>query len=109
MVLPINAKVRDALRLFRREIPRHTDMIFWNSRSGHFSRSIPLAKLHSLPEHLPLADVSLDDFPIINATEEGQLVAKEVLLSGFGTLPVVNENQKLISRIDVTAATELMQ
>jgi len=109
LVLPINAKVRDGLRLIRREVPRHTDMIFLINRSGHFSEAVPIAKLHTLPEHLPLADVSLDDFPIISATEEGQLVAKEVLLSGFGALPVVDENEKLIGRIDATTAGELMQ
>ncbi|MFT5924185.1 MAG: magnesium transporter [Paraglaciecola sp.] len=52
--------------------------------------------------------MSLDDFQIINATEKGQLV-KEVSLSGFGALTVVDKNQKLIGRIDVTAAAELMQ
>jgi magnesium transporter len=108
LVLPINARVRDALRLIRREIPRHTDMIFLINRSGHFSEAVPIAKLHVLPEHVPLVDVALEDFSVINATDECQQVAIEVQLSGFGALPVVDENHKLVGRIDVTTAGELM-
>jgi magnesium transporter len=108
LVLPINARVRDALRLIRRETPRHTDMIFLINRSGHFSEAVPIAKLHVLPEHVPLVDVALEDFSVINATDECQQVAIEVQLSGFGALPVVDENHKLVGRIDVTTAGELM-
>jgi magnesium transporter len=35
------------------------------------------------------------------------MAAKTVQLSGFGALPVVDENQKLIGRLDVTTAAEL--
>ncbi|WP_077339171.1 magnesium transporter [Pseudocolwellia agarivorans] len=108
LVLPINARVRDAMRLIRREVPRHTDMIFLVNRSGHFSEAVPIAKLYGLPEHLPLVDIALDDFLVISANAECELVAKDVQLSGFGSLPVVDENQKLLGRIDVTTASELL-
>lgn len=107
LVLPLNARVREGIRLIRREAPRHTDTIFLINRSGHFSEAVPIAKLYTLPEHVPLVDVALDDFPVVNATDEGQKVAKDVLFSGYGALPVVDENRKLIGRIDVTTASEL--
>ena len=108
LVLPINARVRDAMRLIRREVPRHTDMIFLINRSGHFSEAVPIAKLYGLPEHIPLVDIALDDFLVISANAECEQVAKDVQLSGFGSLPVVDENQKLLGRIDVTTASELL-
>lgn len=107
LVLPINAKVRDATRLIRREMPRHTDVIFLVNRSGHFSEAVSIAKLHALAEHISLVDVSLDDYPIITATQECQSAAKEVQLSGYGALPVVDETHKLVGRMDVTTAGEL--
>lgn len=108
LVLPINAKVRDAMRLIRREVPRHTDTIFLINRSGHFSEAVPIAKLHGLPDHVSLVDISLDNFLVISADSGCEQVAKDVQLSGFGSLPVVDQNQKLLGRIDVTTASELM-
>lgn len=108
LVLPINAKVRDALRLLRRETPRHIDMIFLINRSGHFSAAVPISKLHVLPEHVPLVDAALDDFPTITATQACQIAAKEVQLSGVASLPVIDDNQKLVGRIDVTTASEII-
>jgi magnesium transporter len=90
-------------------MPRHTDVIFLINRSGHFSEAVPISKLYALPEHVPLVDVALHDFPVINATDEGQKVAKDVLFSSYGALPVIDENRKLIGRIDVTTASELSE
>ena len=39
---------------------------------------------------MPLANVILGDVPITNATEEERLVVKQVLLTGFGALPVMD-------------------
>jgi magnesium transporter len=109
LVLPLNARVREGIRLIRREMPRHTDTIFLVNRSGQFSEAVPIAKLYSLPEHVPLVDVALDDFPVINATDEGQKAAKDVQFSTYAALPVVDENKKLLGRIDVTTASELSE
>jgi magnesium transporter len=109
LVLPHNAKVRDGIRLIRREIPRHTDTIFLINRSGHFSEAVPIYKIYAMAEHIPLVDIAIEDFPVVNAIDEGQKVAKDVLFSTFGALPVVDDNLKLIGRIDVTTASELSQ
>jgi|TARA_Y100000766_G_C18913680_1_gene609742 magnesium transporter len=105
--LPINAKVRDGLRLIRREMPRHCDLIFLTNRSGQFSEAVPIALLHAQPEHVPLVDIALDDINTIMDTESCLIASKQVQLSGFGALPIVDENQKLIGRLDVTTAAEL--
>ncbi|BFT32220.1 magnesium transporter [Alteromonas sp. D210916BOD_24] len=105
--LPSNAKVRDALRLIRRETPKHCDLIFLTNRSGQFSEAVEIAKIHGLPEHVPLVDIALDDVAVISDTESCVVAAKMVQLSGFGALPVVDENLKLVGRLDVTTAAEL--
>lgn len=105
--LPINAKVRDGLRLIRREIPRHCDLIFLTNRSGQFSEAVPIALLHAQPEHVPLVDIALDDINTVLDTESCLIASKQVQLSGFGSLPIVDTNQKLIGRLDVTTAAEL--
>lgn len=105
--LPINAKVRDGLRLIRREIPHHCDLIFLTNRSGQFSEAVPIAQLFGQPEHLPLVDLALDDLLTVSDTESCLVASKQVQLSGFGALPVVDGNQKLIGRLDVTTAAEL--
>lgn len=107
LVLPINAKVRDANRLIRRELPRHSDIIFLVSRSGHFSEAVKIASIHNQPEHLPLVDSALDEYPVIVASELSHEAAKTVQLSGFGALPVVDSNEKLIGRLDVTTSAEI--
>ena len=105
--LPINAKVRDGLRLIRRESPMHCDLIFLTNRSGHFSEAVPIGLLHSQPEHVPLVDIALEDIDTVTDTESCLIAAKRVQLSGFGALPVIDTNQKLIGRLDVTTAAEL--
>ena len=106
-VQPINAKVRDGLRLIRRETPMHCDLIFLTNRSGHFSEAVPIGLLHSQPEHVPLVDIALEDIDTVTDTESCLIAAKRVQLSGFGALPVIDTNQKLIGRLDVTTAAEL--
>lgn len=105
--LPLNARVRDALRLIRREMPRHCDLIFLTNRSGQFSEAVPIAELHAQPEHIPLVDIALDDIDTIVDTESCLVASKQVQLSGYGALPIVDENHKLIGRLDVTTAAEL--
>lgn len=107
LVLPQNAKVRDGLRLIRRDMPRHCDLIFLTNRSGQFSEAVPIALLHTQPEHVPLVDIALDDISVINDKESCLIAAKQVQLSGYGALPIVDENQQLLGRLDVTTAAEL--
>ncbi|QOL25634.1 magnesium transporter [Thalassotalea sp. LPB0316] len=109
LILPINAKVRDANRLIRRNVPMHCDTIFLVNRFGHFSDAVAVASLHSQPEHIPLADLTIEDLPVIDATTSCHEAAFEVQNSGFAALPVVDENSKLVGRLDILAASELVR
>ncbi len=107
LVLPLNAKVRDAKRLLRRENPRHTDLIFLVNRSGQYSEAVEVGQVHAQPEHIPLVDLSLDELPVISANQTCIEAAISVQTSEYGALPVIDQQSKLVGRVDVTTAAEL--
>lgn len=108
LVLPLNAKVRDALRLIRRDVPTHADTIFLVNRAGQFSEAVKLTNVMGLPEHVPLVDLSEEVFDTINASDELTTASLMVQRSGFASLPVVDEQNKVLGRLDVSTASELL-
>jgi magnesium transporter len=108
LVLPLNAKVRDALRLIRRDVPTHIDTVFLVNRAGQFSEAVKLTKVMGLPEHVPLVDLSEEEIDTINASDDFIQASVMLQRSGFASLPVVDENNKLLGRLDITTASELL-
>ncbi len=70
LVLPINAKVRDALRLIRRNVPGHCDTLFLTNRSGQFSAAVKLTKVFGAPEHVPLVELTVENMPVLKGTAD---------------------------------------
>lgn len=108
LVLPQNAKVRDAMRLLRREIAPHTDTLFLVNRAGQFAEAVRITEVLRTPDHTPLVDISEDAFSVLQAKEDCVDAAMLLQKSGFSALPVVDEQQKLLGRLDITAASELV-
>lgn len=108
LVLPLNAKVRDGLRLLRREIPESTESIFLLNRAGQFSTAVKLSSLFGAPEHLPLVEISEEYITVLKAEQDSIQAAREVQNSGFISLPVVDESNKLLGRVDIITACELV-
>ncbi|MBT1452049.1 magnesium transporter [Glaciecola sp. XM2] len=108
LVLPLNAKVRDALRLIRRNVPNYTDCIFLLNRAGQYSEAVKINKVFGSPEHLPLVDLSEDEIGILRAEDDCTSAARIVQRSGFAALPVVDENNKLLGCVDMFIASELV-
>ena len=108
LVLPINAKIRDSNRLLRREVGEHIDTIFLVNRTGMFSEAVKLNKLFGLPEHISLVDLAEESIEVLSADDDCQKASLEVQRSGFASLPVVDETGKLLGRLDVTTASELV-
>lgn len=108
LVLPLNAKVRDALRFIRRDVPTHIDTVFLVNRAGQFSEAVKLTKVMGLPEHVPLVDLSEEDFDTLDASDDFIQASVMLQRSGFASLPVVDENNKLLGRLDITTASELL-
>ncbi|MEW9797938.1 magnesium transporter [Alteromonas sp. CYL-A6] len=108
LVLPLNAKVREGLRLIRRKVPQHCDTIFLVNRSGQFSAAVRLTRLFSAPEHLPLVELTEENVGVLRGTDDSTSASLQVQRSGLSSLPVVDDSNKLIGRLDITSASELI-
>ncbi len=108
LVLPLNAKVRDALRLLRRELPAYVDTLFLVNRVGHFSEAVRISEIIKAPDHIPLVDLSEENFTVIDANEIAVDGALKVQKSVFTALPVVDSAGKLLGRLDISTACELV-
>lgn len=109
LTLPNNAKVRDALRLLRRQLPDHTDCIFLTNRAGHFAGAVRIGKVFSAPDHVPLVDLDEEEFTTIRADEDAVDAAFKVQRAGFSSLPVIADSGKMLGRMDIRNACELVQ
>ncbi|WP_026374906.1 magnesium transporter [Aestuariibacter salexigens] len=108
LALPLTAKVRDALRLIRRNVPDHADSIFLLNRAGQFSTAVKLTSVFGAPEHVPLVELAEEYIDIIKGADDCTAAARLVQDSGFSSLPVVDEDNRLLGRIDITNACELV-
>ena len=108
LMLPTNAKVRDGLRLLRRELPETTECIFLLNRAGQFSAAVKLNSLFGVAEHLPLVDLAEESIYVLKAEQDAVQASREVQNSGFISLPVVDEGNKLLGRVDIVTACELV-
>lgn len=108
LILPINAKVADGLRLLRRELPETTECIFLLNRAGQFSAAVKLNSLFGAPEHIPLVELAEEFIDVIKAEQDAVQAARDVQSSGYISLPVVDDANKLLGRVDIVTACELV-
>lgn len=108
LALPANAKVREGLRLLRRDIPQHCDSIYLVNRSGQFAGLVKINTLFSAPDHTPLSTLKSDSVTTLQGTDETTTASIQVQRSGLASLPVIDENDVLLGRLDITAASELV-
>lgn len=108
LVLPTSAKVRDALRLIRRQVPKNTDCIFLLNRAGQFSEAVRITKVFGAAEHVQLVELAEEFIDIIKADEDANVASRVVQRSGFVSLPAVDDNNKFLGCVDITIACELV-
>lgn len=108
MVLPQNARVRDAMRMLRREHPDYCDVIYLINRAGQFSEAVKISSVLGEPDHIPLVDLSEEEFTVIRGQEDSVDAGLKVQKSGFASLPVVDEQEKLLGRLDIGTASEIV-
>ncbi len=108
LMLPHNAKVRDAMRLLRREHPDYTDVIYLINRAGQFSEAVKISAVMGEPDHIPLVDLSEEEFTVIHGQDDSVDAGLKVQRSGFAALPVVDEQEKILGRLDIGTASELV-
>ena len=108
LILPQNAKVRDALRLLRRETPEYSDAVFLINRTGQFIDIVKVGRVWQQPDHIPLADLREEDCAVIDANEDAVSASLKVQKSKLAALPVIDAQLKLIGRLEKGAACELV-
>lgn len=108
LVLPANAKVREGLRLLRREVPQHCDSIYLVNRSGQFTGLVKVTRLFVAHEHASLFELTEETITPLLGTEDVSSASLQVQRSGYSALPVTDETGKLIGRLDITSASELI-
>lgn len=108
LVLPLNAKVREGLRLVRRSVPVYCDTLYLVNRSGHFAEAIKLNKIFGAPEHLPLVELAEEGVSVLKGSDDNISASLLVQRSGYTSLPVVDDNNRLLGRLDIGAASELV-
>jgi len=100
--------VREGLRLIRRNVPAHCDTIFLVNRSGQFSAAVRLTRLFGSPEHVPLVELTEENIPVLKGADECTSASLQVQRSGYASLPVVDDSNKLLGRLDIVSASELI-
>jgi len=108
LTLPQNAKVRDVLRLLRRDLPEYADSVFLINRAGHFAEAIRIGEVIGEPDHVPLSDFHEEECIPINASESAVDAALKVQKSGYAALPVIDEQGTLLGRINIGTACEIV-
>ena len=108
LTLPITADVRDGMRLIRRGLPNLTDCIFLVNRTGQFSAAIKITRMFGLPEHTKLVELAEEFIDVVKAEDDGVSAAKIVQRSGFTAVPVLDDNNRLLGRVDIASACELI-
>ncbi len=109
LMLPASAKVRDGLRLLRREIPRLTQNIFLVNRIGSYLGAVPINSLVGQPDHLPLSELLDEECPTLSAEEDIVEASRKVQFCGYPALPVLEPSGKLVGRLDVVTANEVIE
>ena len=89
-------------------MPQHCDSIFLVNRSGQFSALVKISHLFTAQDHVSLFDLSEESVTTIQGTDDTTNASLLVQRSGLASLPVVDENNKLLGRLDVTSASELV-
>ncbi|WP_196138088.1 magnesium transporter [Aliikangiella sp. G2MR2-5] len=108
LLLPPNAKVRDALRILRRETPDFSDLIYLVSRSGHLTGVVEVKEVIRALEHISIADLVDKEIESLNGEEDAYKAAQRVQVARVSALPVVSENNQFLGRINIYTACEIV-
>ncbi|GAB4275301.1 MAG: magnesium transporter [Methylomicrobium sp.] len=107
LILPITARVRQAIRLIRRKLPEYTDCIYLIQRNGTYAGSVLVKNLYDAEPMTPLVDLCIDDPITISADSYLTDAAEKMEHSGLVALPVIDANQLLLGRITLRLALEI--
>ena len=108
LIINKNAKVRDAIRLFRQlaEDAEYHDALFVVDRTGRYVGLVHATQLLGLGSHLPIETVIDKDAPLVEGEMELDQGSDIVSRSGYTALAVVDAEGKLLGRLSIGEALE---
>ena len=109
LISPHTMLVQQSKRLLRRELPDHSEVIYLLDRTGRFAGCIKLIDLALANDHQPISELIIEDYPTIIATAALREAADKVVHSGYSALPVLTDENKLLGRLDIENASDILQ
>lgn len=108
LILPQNSRVRDAVRLLRREVPLYTEHLWLVDRTGRYAGAVQTKSLFGRPDHLPLIELGDDEFEPLQATCSLREATETFEHAEVSAIPVVDESGRLLGRMTQSLALELL-
>jgi magnesium transporter len=108
LILSKNAKVRDAVRLFKKltEDAEYQEALFVVDRTGRYVGLLQGIRLLGQPNHMPVVEFIDAEAPVVQGDmgldEGSDLVAR----SGYSALAVIDSEGKLLGRLSIGEALE---
>lgn len=106
-ILPITARVSDALRRLKKSPLAFADCLYLVKRNGDFSGAVLIQALFSASPEQSLRELSIEDRITITAEMSLSGASDKVEHSGLMALPVIDANNKLSGRITLRQAIEI--
>ncbi|WP_215399222.1 magnesium transporter [Rheinheimera oceanensis] len=108
LIINKNAKVRDAIRLFRQlaEDAEYHDALFVVDRTGRYAGLVHATQLLGLASHLPIETVIDNEAPVVEGEMELDQGSDIVSRSGYTALAVIDDEGKLLGRLSIGEALE---
>lgn len=108
LILNQNAKVRDAIRLFRQlaDDAEYHDALFVVDRTGRYVGLVHATQLLGLGSHLPIDSLIDTQAPQVEGAMELDQGSDIVSRSGYTALAVVDAEGKLLGRLTIGEALE---
>jgi len=109
LLLPHKARVNEARRLLRRQLPDHTDSIYLVDRTGRYAGLVPVGALMNAPAHQPVSELLDRDPSALSGSMELIDAAEKVEHSNRAALPVVDDDGYLVGRCTIRLALEIIR
>jgi magnesium transporter len=109
LMLSSDSKVQDCLSLLQRDIPDHTCAVFLVNKNGEYQGTVLIHKLVGIPEHIRLNELLTDAFPTLSAEDDLLESSRKIMNCGYASLPVLDRSNKLVGRLDIGTANEIIE
>lgn len=108
LILSKNAKVRDAVRLFKKltEDAEYQEALFVVDRTGRYVGLLQGIRLLGQPNHMPVVEFIDAEAPVVQGDMGLDQGSDLVARSGYSALAVVDSEDKLLGRLSIGEALE---